>query len=325
MAFTLVFLLDPIPLFSKTSRYWLLRLSARLLASGTRRVEFADFWLGDQFCSLVYTLTSMYFIACAATVDGGWTNAIPRCETRNNRHWPLLFFLASLPSIVRAVQCVRRWVDEGKRMHLVNVWGKYLSSMVMYLFYFWWRFHGAARNGYMAVWMLSATIASLYTTYWDLVMDWSVFSQSWPPEWLKREVIYRNHIWVRQSFFAIINVILRFAWTIYIPARGPSAPLRGFIAGCLEALRRVQWNMIRLENEQVGNADQFRVTREVPLPYRFNPEDDSEDEPLSHDSKLRRRKQQRARDSVVRLSGLQAMEEGDHSEPDGTEQHQAGS
>jgi hypothetical protein len=35
---------------------------------------------------------------------------------------------------------------------------------------------------------------------------------------------------------------------------------------------------VRLENEHIGNADQFRVTREVPLPYVFTGDKDSDDE-----------------------------------------------
>jgi hypothetical protein len=37
----------------------------------------------------------------------------------------------------------------------------------------------------------------------------------------------------------------------------------------------------RLENEHLGNVDQYRITREVPLPYSFdeiNPETDVGDE-----------------------------------------------
>lgn len=39
---------------------------------------------------------------------------------------------------------------------------------------------------------------------------------------------------------------------------------------------------VRVENEHLGNADQYRVTREVPLPYTFDngeaPDDSDEDE-----------------------------------------------
>lgn len=77
--------------------------------------------------------------------------------------------------------------------------------------------------------------------------------------------------------------------------------VRSFIAGMLEMLRRIQWNFCgsrslwnnlnmswlkyadRLENEHLGNVDQYRVTREVPLPYaldssRDNDEDDDDDD-----------------------------------------------
>lgn len=88
-------------------------------------------------------------------------------------------------------------------------------------------------------------------------------------------------------------------WIIYLPA-GPAfnQTARSIVAGTLEMLRRVQWNfcmsgnlklaglsshpvaVVRVENEHLGNADQYRVTREVPLPYTFDhaPQDDSDDD-----------------------------------------------
>lgn len=35
---------------------------------------------------------------------------------------------------------------------------------------------------------------------------------------------------------------------------------------------------VRLENEHIGNTDQYRVTREVPLPYTREQDGDSDDE-----------------------------------------------
>ncbi|KAG7094754.1 hypothetical protein E1B28_005570 [Marasmius oreades] len=75
----------------------------------------------------------------------------------------------------------------------------------------------------------------------------------------------------------ITNVLIRFIWVIYIPFSGPkSIYLSQFIAALLEVLRRCQWNFYRLENEHLGNMDQYRVTREVPLPYSLD--DDAEDD-----------------------------------------------
>lgn len=83
----------------------------------------------------------------------------------------------------------------------------------------------------------------------------------------------------------VSNILIRAVWVLYIPQRGPNFLLRSFIAGLLEMLRRVQWNfsafflyhnrgpradtqdLVRVENEHLGNVDQYRITREVPLPY----------------------------------------------------------
>jgi len=38
----------------------------------------------------------------------------------------------------------------------------------------------------------------------------------------------------------------------------------------------------RLESEQLGNMDQYRATREVPLPYTLEPEADDDQLSLNH-------------------------------------------
>lgn len=100
----------------------------------------------------------------------------------------------------------------------------------------------------------------------------------------------------------VTNVLIRFIWVIYIPSAGPDFYIRAFIGGLLEVCRRALWNFCRssyppslayadpgcpdrLENEHLGNVDQYRVTREVPLPYslddigrEIDDEDDDDEE-----------------------------------------------
>jgi hypothetical protein len=40
----------------------------------------------------------------------------------------------------------------------------------------------------------------------------------------------------------VSNILLRFTWALYIPAKGPDMMLRSFIVAVLEILRRWQWN-----------------------------------------------------------------------------------
>ncbi len=78
-------------------------------------------------------------------------------------------------------------------------------------------------------------------------------------------------------FLQVSNVILRFGWTIYL-IPGPATRLTHVVViAFLEMLRRFQWNFFRLETEHLGNADTYRITKDVPLPYTI-PNRASEDE-----------------------------------------------
>ncbi|KAG6840695.1 hypothetical protein C0991_004997 [Blastosporella zonata] len=259
--------LEPLPLFYQSSRYWLVKSVGKLLISGTRRVKFTDFWMGDQLCSLVFTLSNFYFFACvyARGFDEDWAS----CGVAGSRQWPVMFVLASLPLLFRLVQSVKRYYDSGMVTHLING-GKYGSGIVSNLFFYMWRQRASKnRDSIFALWILFNTLYSIYASTWDLLMDWSVLRLRARYPLLRQELIYTNTI--PSYYFAIVtNVLIRFIWVIYIPNDGPSMYLRTFIGAFLEMLRRLQWNFYRLENEHLGNMDQYRVTHEVPLPYSFD-------------------------------------------------------
>ncbi|KAJ4473078.1 EXS-domain-containing protein [Lentinula aciculospora] len=265
---------DPFNIFFKSSRYWLIKSISKLLTSGTRRVEFADFWMGDQFCSLVFTLSDLYLFACTYAVGfDNWRQCGSTAKT-----WPAAFILASLPFLIRVIQSIKRYVDSKLNTHLING-GKYLCGIIYYLCYYIWRHQGRSlRNTSFAFWCLFGTLYSVYASAWDFWMDWSLLRPHVKYPLLRAELIYTDHIPL--YYFAIIsNALIRFIWVIYIPSSSaPDMYWRFFIAGFLEMLRRWQWNFIRLENEHLGNMDQYRVTREVPLPYSFDNNDHHIDE-----------------------------------------------
>ncbi|KAJ7598997.1 EXS-domain-containing protein [Mycena floridula] len=259
---------------SRQSRLWLLKRTGQLLLSGTRRVDFADFWLGDQYCSFVFTLSQLPLLVCSYA--NGFEGSLKKCGS-SARFWPVMFLLATLPFFVRVVQSIKRYVDSGLSTHLVNG-GKYLSGIVAYLVYFIWR-HQGGHGASFVLWCVLNTIYAIYASSWDLLMDWSVLRMHAEHKLLRPELIYVHQIPL--YYFAIIsNVLIRFIWIIYIPTTGPSVYVRTFLAGTLEMLRRIQWNFYRLENEHLGNMDQYRITREVPLPYAFDdtPQEDVDDE-----------------------------------------------
>jgi len=178
------------------------------------------------------------------------------------------FVLASLPLSIRFIQSVKRYADSGLVTHLING-GKYGSGVINYLFYYLWRHQATHYNPLFALWLICNTVYSVYSASWDFVMDWSLLRPHAKHFFLRDELGYSNHIYL--YYISIVtNVMIRFAWVMYIPEKGPSMLIRTFVVGFLEMLRRVQWNFYRLENEHLGNMDQYRVTREVPLPYAFD-------------------------------------------------------
>lgn len=64
----------------------------------------------------------------------------------------------------------------------------------------------------------------------------------------------------RLTPFQVINVLIRFIWVWYIPAAASHLRVRAFFFALAEMLRRWQWNFFRVETEQVGNTDQYRVS-----------------------------------------------------------------
>lgn len=127
-----------------------------------------------------------------------------------------------------------------------------------------------------------ATIYSLYTSSWDITMDWSLLQRRARYPFLRNELVF-EHYWPVYYWAIITNVVIRFAWIIYLLPGPATNLLRIFIIALLEALRRWQWNFFRLENEHLGNVDMYRVSREVPLPYHIsarpgNDDDDDDDE-----------------------------------------------
>ncbi|PCH35378.1 EXS-domain-containing protein, partial [Wolfiporia cocos MD-104 SS10] len=265
----------------KPSRYWLVRNLYRQLTSGVRHVEFQDFWMGDQFCSLAFTLADLWFVGCAYSHElRNWRV----CTTGPN--WGPQFALAALPFFVRFVQSIRRWMDSKLTTHLINA-GKYGTGLIYYLTYYLWRQHGGGHGTRFVVWIIIGVLYASYAAAWDILMDWSLMQPHARYRFLRSELIYTSH---RPLYYIamITNIIIRFEFIMYIPEKGINYVIRTFIAAMLEMLRRWQWNFFRLENEHVGNMDQYRVTREVPLPYSFDASHESDGGDEDDDVALRR-------------------------------------
>lgn len=216
-----IFLFNPLNFGYRSARYWLIRRTYRCLVAGLFPVEFADFWLADQFCSLGVIFTDIARVGCqflhplplnAAAAfyynekESDMINKInasssyfhlhanetcingkfvvvddtslltPKitllsCECQSfNVH--IVTILASIPALMRFVQCLRRYYDSGKWYpHLVNG-GKYATGICNILLSSLYLTRGASMPWIWYFYIIGNVINSCYVFIWDIKMDW---------------------------------------------------------------------------------------------------------------------------------------------------------
>jgi hypothetical protein len=194
LTFAFFLMVHPMPIMAKSPRYWFIKTVLKLFLSGTRPVEFADFWMGDQFSSFIFTLSNAPLFVCVYLdkFSDNWQ----KCRNLNSyRMWPISFGLASIPFIIRLLQSVRRYVDSRRVSHLINA-GKYGSGIISYLFYFMWCYRQESRGPILVLWCFFNTCYSIYACSWDFLMDYSVLQPHSKHLFLRTELMYIDHQWV---------------------------------------------------------------------------------------------------------------------------------
>ncbi|KAJ2615771.1 Signal transduction protein [Coemansia sp. RSA 1804] len=266
-------LLLPIDVFYWTSRRWLMRSLWRLLLSGFYRVEFRDFFLGDEMCSLTYTFSMVLVFGCASA--NHWSDLDDVCDT--TQWWSNAAFLM-LPNLLRLLQCIRRFLDSGDAFpHLANG-AKYASTIIT----IWLASANRIAGGtaWRSLWVASAIVNSCFTSLWDLLMDWGLFESHSKHRFLRSELKFER-AWVYYVAI-VVDVLLRFFWITQISPSFFSfghkfhQATMAYIAAVLEVVRRFLWNFFRVENEHISNCGQFRATTDIPLPFNLpKPQDEA--------------------------------------------------
>ncbi|OEL30811.1 Phosphate transporter PHO1-1 [Dichanthelium oligosanthes] len=266
----LLLLFCPLNVAYRSSRFQFLRILRNIILSPLYKVVMVDFFMADQLCSQVPMLRSLEYLACYYISGSYTTQDYGYCI--NNKHIrDLAYAVSFLPYYWRAMQCARRWFDEGDTSHLVNL-GKYVSAMLA----------AGAKVAYekdetlasLSLLVAVSSTATVYQLYWDFVKDWGLLQANSKNPWLRNDLILK-----RKSIYYFsmgLNLVLRLAWlqTVIHPNFGSlDSRVTSFFLAALEVIRRGHWNFYRLENEHLNNAGKFRAIKTVPLPFHEVDED----------------------------------------------------
>lgn len=256
----------PLDIVYRSSRFCFLRIIRNIVLSPLYKVVMTDFFMADQLTSQIPLLRYLEYIACYYLAGISVTHDYAACD--HNKPYKLMAYVISfLPYYWRAMQCARRWFEEGDVNNLANL-GKYVSAMIA----------AGARltfamqphsNLWLALVVITSTIATVYQLYWDFVKDWGLLNPNSKNPWLRDELIIKHK---SVYFFSMaLNFILRLAWVqsvMHLNLGKFEISVTNFVMASLEVIRRGHWNFYRLENEHLNNVGKFRAVNIVPLPFR---------------------------------------------------------
>ncbi|KDP29335.1 hypothetical protein JCGZ_18256 [Jatropha curcas] len=267
----LLLLVCPFNICYRSSRYRFLSVIRNIILSPLYKVVMLDFFMADQLCSQVQMLRNLEYVACYYITGSFKTQDYGYCM-RAKHYRDLAYAVSFLPYYWRAMQCARRWFDEGQTSHLVNL-GKYVSAMLA---------AGAKvayekerSVGWLCLVVIMSSAATIYQLYWDFVKDWGLLQMNSKNPWLRNELMLRRKF---IYYFSMgLNLILRLAWlqtVLHSSFERVDYRVTGLFVAALEVIRRGQWNFYRLENEHLNNAGKFRAVKTVPLPFHEVDEED---------------------------------------------------
>ncbi|KAK9061790.1 hypothetical protein SSX86_018973 [Deinandra increscens subsp. villosa] len=261
-----VIMLCPFNIIYRASRFFLIVSLWQCVWAPLYKVTFPAFFLGDQLTSQVELLRTVEFYICYY----GWGDFKRRSNTCDQSNIYEIFYIlvAVLPYWFRFVQCVRQ-VFERKEYDPALNGLKYLSTIVAVVTR---TIYVQRRGRSMRIIAASSSgLATIYSTYWDVVKDWGLLCRDSKNPWLRDKLILPN----KSVYFVamVMNVILRLAWmqTVLDFHEAPWLHRSGmiFIVASLEIVRRGLWNFFRVENEHLNNVGKFRAFKSVPLPFSY--------------------------------------------------------
>ena len=224
---------------------------------GKNTVRFRDFLFGDILTSLNKPFTSLLVGYCLLScID---------CQSKNqrasycNRDTVPCFIVLLYPFFIRFTQCLNRlYYTRQKWPHLGNTI-KYIGGLLNTIFS--WLYSTHKTKEFLALHIAVGILSQGYMLFWDIYVDWGLgrFGKHF---FLRDKIVYPK-FWYYGAM--VIDAILRFSWTWnFISIDKKYDEWKNLIMAILEAYRRIQWCIFRIENEYRTNPENYRTILAIP-------------------------------------------------------------
>lgn len=240
-----------------SQRWYLLGEIAAVLAAPFTKTTFLRSFIADILCSMPKIFTDLQYAVCIYAT-GTWRDqqdgaarghlSYGTCGSGSPTYFRLQIVLAFLPPALRLLQICRAYVDTRQRKHIFNAI-KFSCSLLVTGLATVRSLSGSSGGDIDKAWLMCSVLTTLYSWYWDVVMDWGLGNTRCAHFLLRDCLLYAPHCY----YWAIcLDGIMRLGWAVYIsPGQVYVRQHVILLLGCVELVRRFMWAIFRVEWEHI--------------------------------------------------------------------------
>ena len=232
-------------------------LIRNLFPFGKNTVRFKDFVFGDILTSLSDPFKNLLLGYCLMVCrDCYLNNSRGSC----NRDTIPCLIISVYPQFIRWTQCINKiYYTRQLWPHLGNFF-KYSSGIANVLMGYFYTKNSSNLRLYFRIFI--GAISTCYNLFWDIYLDWGCGRKNDKHFLLREKLTYPQ---VLYYISIIYDIIVRTTWTWnFIHIKNSLSEWKNILTCTLEIIRRAIWVLIRVENENLSNPENYRTILAIP-------------------------------------------------------------
>ena len=235
----------------------LIVLIRNLFPLGKNTVRFKDFVFGDILTSLSDPFKNLLLGYCLMVCRECYLNN--KRGPCNKDTIPCLI-ISAYPQFIRWTQCINKlYYTRLLWPHLGNFF-KYSTGIANTLMGFFYTKRKDHLRLYFRIFIGAAS--TIYNLFWDIYLDWGCGRKNDNYPFLREKLTYPPVVYYIAIFY---DIIVRTTWTWnFIHIKDSLSEWKNILTCTLEVIRRAVWVLIRVENENLSNPENYRTILAIP-------------------------------------------------------------
>ena len=235
----------------------LLVLIRNLFPFGKNTVRFKDFVFGDILTSLSDPFKNLILGYCIMVCRECYVN---NSRGPCNRDTIPCLIISVYPQFIRWTQCINKlYYTRLLWPHLGNFF-KYSCGIANTLMGYFYTKKDNALRLYFRIFI--GALSTCYNLFWDIYLDWGCGRKNNLHFFLREKLTYPQ---VSYYLAIMYDIIIRTTWTWnFIHIKSSLSEWKNLLTCTLEVIRRAVWVLIRVENENLSNPENYRTILAIP-------------------------------------------------------------